>query len=144
MLYRFAGHSPQAADTACSGVGMVFFKCFRRERRSLLLWSLRHCFHSCLAGEASSGTGYHQRFPDKERRAGSSPSSVVTSAGSAEWIGVRVGSRGADLLLCRGGATQVISRSLGSKAGAGGERRMLRWQGVGDGVIGVRSCCAPA
>ena len=43
---------------------------------------------------------------------------MVTSAGSAEWIGVRVGLRGADLVLCRGGATQVISRSLGSKAGA--------------------------
>ena len=43
---------------------------------------------------------------------------MVSSAGGAEWIGVRVGLRGADLVLCRGGATQVISRSAGSKAGA--------------------------
>ena len=33
------------------------------------------------------------------------------------------------VLLCRGGATQVISRSLGSKAGAGGHRGVLCWQG---------------
>ena len=49
----------------------------------------------------------------------------MASAGGAEWIGVRVGLRGADLVLCRGGATQVISRSLGSKAGAGGYRGMM-------------------
>ena len=35
------------------------------------------------------------------------------------------------LVLCCGGATQVMSRSLGSKAGAGGDRRMLRWQAMG-------------
>ena len=68
---------------------------------------------------------------------------MVTSAGSAEWIGVRVGLRGADLVLCRGGATQVISRSLGSKAGAD----MLYWgalQVERSGVWLVRCCAAAA
>jgi hypothetical protein len=39
----------------------------------------------------------------------------VAAAGGADWIGVRVGLRGADLLLSRGGATEVLCRQ-GAKA----------------------------
>lgn len=41
----------------------------------------------------------------------------MAAAGGADWIGVRVGLRGADLLLSRGGATEVLCRQ-GAKAGA--------------------------
>lgn len=50
--------------------------------------------------------------------AGASPSAVVAAAGSTDWIGVRVGLRGADLVLCRAGVAQVLQHSQGSKAGA--------------------------
>ena len=41
-------------------------------------------------------------------------------------------------VLRRGGATQAISRSLGTRAGAGGHRGVLCWQGWNPG--GIRSC----
>lgn len=43
---------------------------------------------------------------------------MVAAAGSTDWIGVRVGLRGADLVLCRAGVAQVLQHSQGSKAGA--------------------------
>ncbi|KAK9831309.1 hypothetical protein WJX81_000976 [Elliptochloris bilobata] len=58
---------------------------------------------------------------------GTSPAAVVSAAGGSDWIGVRVGLAGADLVMCRGGTTQVLSRSPGAKAGYVENRRLSFW-----------------